>query len=91
MRGDLDERLACVRALIDAGTERGHFGASAALTAAERRLLPLLPTHLTREQMARELHVSRNTVGTQMSAIFRKLGAASRTDAVQRARELGML
>lgn len=90
-RGDLDDRLEALTEQIAAGRELGHFGASAALTSAERRLLPLLQTHLTREQIAQQLYVSRNTVGTQMSAIFRKLGAGSRTAAVERAQQLGML
>ena len=90
-RGDLDARLSGVRDQIADAQDRGHFGASAALTSAERRLLPLLQTHLTREQIAQTLHVSRNTVGTQMTSIFRKLGVASRTAAVAHAQELGML
>ena len=91
VRGDLDDRVDAVRRQIAEGKQRGHFGASAALTAAEHRVLPLLQTHLTREQIAQQLHLSRNTVGTQMSSIFRKLGAGTRTAAVQRAQELGML
>lgn len=91
VRGDLDDRLEAVRAQIADGEERGHFGDSAALTAAEQRLLPLLRTHLTREQIAQQLHLSRNTVGTQMSSIFRKFNVGTRTAAVHRAQEIGML
>jgi LuxR family maltose regulon positive regulatory protein len=64
---------------------------SVALTTAEQRVLPYLQTHLTRAEIAQRLYVSRNTVGTQMSAIFRKLGASSRSAAVQKAFELELL
>jgi LuxR family transcriptional regulator, maltose regulon positive regulatory protein len=65
-------------------------GASA-LTDAELRLLPLLTTHLTFGELGEELFISRNTVKTQASSIYRKLGASTRGQAVARARELGLL
>jgi LuxR family maltose regulon positive regulatory protein len=61
------------------------------LTAAEVRVLQLLPTHLSLGEIAEELHVSRNTVKTQVAATYRKLGAGTRTAAVERGRELGLL
>jgi LuxR family maltose regulon positive regulatory protein len=61
------------------------------LTAAELRILPLLPTHLSLAEIARQLVLSRNTVKTQVAAIYRKLDATSRTEAVQRATDLGLL
>jgi LuxR family maltose regulon positive regulatory protein len=61
------------------------------LTAAELRILPLLPTHLSLAEIARQLVLSRNTVKTQVAAIYRKLHATSRTEAVQRANDLGLL
>jgi LuxR family maltose regulon positive regulatory protein len=60
------------------------------LTAAELRVLPLLPTHLSLAEIARQLVLSRNTVKTQVAAIYRKLDATSRTEAVQRATDLGL-
>ncbi|HVN14002.1 MAG TPA: LuxR C-terminal-related transcriptional regulator [Kineosporiaceae bacterium] len=57
------------------------------LTPAELRVLDLLSTHLSLVQIARELGVSRNTVKSQVSAIYRKLAAADRDQAVRRARE----
>ena len=62
-----------------------------ALTAAELRILPLLPTHLSLGGDGRQLVLSRNTVKTQVAAIYRKLDATSRTEAVQRASDLGLL
>jgi ATP/maltotriose-dependent transcriptional regulator MalT len=60
------------------------------LTDAEQRVLALLPTHLTVEEIGRSLHVSRNTVKGPLRAIYRKLDAGSRADAVARARALGL-
>ena len=65
-------------------------GASA-LTAAELRLLPMLSTHLSFPQIAEEMFLSPNTVKSQAMSIYRKLGATSRSQAVTRSRELGLL
>ena len=65
-------------------------GASA-LTAAELRLMPLLSTHLSFAEIGAELFLSPNTAKTHAVAIYRKLGATSRGQAVSRARELGLL
>jgi LuxR family maltose regulon positive regulatory protein len=65
-------------------------GASA-LTDAELRLLPLLATHLTFPEIGQELFLSRHTIKSQANSIYRKLDASSRSQAVTRARELGLL
>ena len=72
--------------------ERGRSvpGASA-MTAAELRLLPLLSTHLSAPEIAAELFLSLHTIKSQARSIYRKLGVNSRTQAVMRARELGLL
>jgi len=62
-----------------------------ALTAAELRLLPLLTTYLSFAEIGEELFVSPNTIKTQAGSIYRKLGASTRSQAVARARELGLL
>jgi LuxR family maltose regulon positive regulatory protein len=54
-------------------------------------VLRYLPTNLTGPEIARELHVSYNTVKTQISSLYAKLGAHGRADAVDRARGLGLL
>ena len=61
------------------------------LTPAERRVLELLPTHLSEAQIAEDLFVSRNTVKTHLRNVYRKLGVTSRASAVARARETGVL
>ena len=43
------------------------------------------------KEIALQLHVSPNTVKTHVAHLFEKLGARRRTDAIQRARELGIL
>ena len=65
-------------------------GASA-LTTAELRLLPMLSTHLSFPEIAEEMFLSRHTVKAEAMAIYRKLGASSRSQAVGRARELALL
>ena len=68
----------------------GKVGGST-LTAAELRLVPLLPTHLTYPQIGVRLHLSRNTVKSQAISIFQKLGVSSRDEAIERLREIGLL
>jgi LuxR family maltose regulon positive regulatory protein len=63
----------------------------AALTTAELRILGYLPTHLSFREIAGRLYVSANTVKTQAHAVYRKLDASSRSQAVARAAELGLL
>nr|WP_306422819.1 LuxR C-terminal-related transcriptional regulator [Paenarthrobacter aurescens] len=61
------------------------------LTPREREVLVLLPSHLSQEQMATELHLSVNTVKTHIRIIYSKLGAGSRHDAVAAAYKFGHL
>jgi LuxR family maltose regulon positive regulatory protein len=74
------------------GTHSGSVvpGASA-LTAAELRLLPMLSTHLSFPQIGEEFFLSRHTIKAEAESIYRKLGANRRSQAVARARELGLL
>jgi LuxR family maltose regulon positive regulatory protein len=66
-------------------------GWASTLTAAELRLLPLLTTHLSFREIAERLFVSRNTVKSQAISVYRKLDAASRSEAIDRAVELGLV
>jgi len=61
------------------------------LTTAELRVLQSLPTHLSLREIAAAMRVSENTVKTQAHAIYRKLDASSRSEAVDRAQALGLL
>jgi LuxR family maltose regulon positive regulatory protein len=64
---------------------------SSTLTPAELRLLPFLPTYLSFEEIATRLQVSRHTIKTHAMAVYAKLQASSRSQAVERAVELGMI
>jgi LuxR family transcriptional regulator, maltose regulon positive regulatory protein len=61
------------------------------LSRSELRVLRYLPTNLTRREIAGELSVSVHTVDTHIRRIYAKLGAADRTAAVERGRELRLL
>jgi len=61
------------------------------LTPAERRVLELLPTYFSESQIAEQLCVSRNTVKSHLKSVYRKLEVSSRANAVQRARDTGLL
>ena len=79
-----------LRAELSSARGSSAPGASA-LTAAELRLLPMLPTHLSFPQIGEEMFLSPNTVKSHAVSIYRKLGATSRSQAVTRSRELGLL
>jgi LuxR family transcriptional regulator, maltose regulon positive regulatory protein len=70
----------------------GSGGAWAmSLTGAELRLLPYLATHLMFPEIASRLFISRNTVKSEAVSIYRKLGVSSRSEAIERAVEVGLL
>jgi LuxR family transcriptional regulator, maltose regulon positive regulatory protein len=60
-------------------------------TTAELRVLQFLPTHLSFPEIADSLYVSTNTVKTHARALYRKLDASSRSEAVAHARAGGLL
>jgi len=82
--------------LDDAWAEIDEHSASAlsgaaSLTIAELRILRFLPSHLSFREIGERLHVSTNTVKTQAHAVYGKLGAGSRTEAVANASALGLI
>jgi LuxR family maltose regulon positive regulatory protein len=72
-------------------TARQRVEAATPLSERELVVLGLLPTGLSTREIGRQLYVSVNTVRTQVQAIYRKLGVATRAEAVARARELALL
>ncbi len=88
--GILVEEVASLGETIRSSASIGSPGASP-LSPAELRLLPYLQTHLTYREIAERLFVSRNTVSTEVSSIFRKFGVSSRGAAVEHALSIGLL
>jgi DNA-binding CsgD family transcriptional regulator len=64
---------------------------SLGITDRELEILTLIAHGLSNREIATQLFVSENTVKTHCSRAFNKLGAARRTQAVQRGKELGLL
>ena len=64
---------------------------SLGITARELEILTLVARGLSNREIATQLFVSENTVKTHCARAFDKLGAARRTQAVQRGKELGLL
>jgi LuxR family maltose regulon positive regulatory protein len=88
--GTLADEARALQAQLSEERGSSALGASA-LTAAELRVLPMLSSHLSMREIAAELFVSPHTVRSQAMSIYRKLGASSRSQAVARSRELGLL
>jgi len=88
--GTLVTEAAELRARLAEARGSNVPGASA-LTAAELRLLPMLSTHLSFPEIAAEMFLSRTTIKSEAMSIYRKLGVSSRSQAVSRSRELGLL
>lgn len=89
--GVVPARIDALHAEIESSAHAVSELSAAPLTTAELRVLSYLPTHLSFQAMAEDLFVSRNTVKTQAISIYRKLGVSSRSDAVERARDLGLV
>lgn len=71
----------------------GNPKAQAALGLSERELEVLheLAAGHSNKEIATHLHVSPNTIKTHVARLFEKLGARRRTEAIHRARELGIV
>lgn len=66
-------------------------GLAVQLTERELEVLAYLPDHSTGPELARLCSISINTLKTHLAHIYRKLGVSARTEAIGRARELGLL
>ncbi len=96
--GKADHRL-FARAVLNAfaPTQNGGAGKSPAagliepLSDRELEVLQLIAQGQTNEEIARHLIVARGTIKAHAASIYRKLDVANRTEAVTRARQLGLL
>ena len=70
--------------------ERLRRGKDYELTPAELRLIGFLPTHLSLQEVADRLHLSRPTVKTQVASIYQKLGVKNRSEAVETVEQSGL-
>jgi DNA-binding NarL/FixJ family response regulator len=61
------------------------------LSEREREVLHLIAAGSTNREIARHLYLSPHTVKEHTSALYRKLGARNRAEAVQRAQRIGLL
>jgi LuxR family maltose regulon positive regulatory protein len=87
--GPLVDEIATLQHQLDA--LHANMAGASALTAAELRLLPLLATHLSFREIGARLFISPNTVKTEAISIYRKLGVTCRSEAIEHARQLGLL
>jgi DNA-binding CsgD family transcriptional regulator len=70
--------------------DRGKL-AEVGLTPREHEILGLIAEGLSNREIGERLFVSENTVKSHSSRIFEKLGVGRRTEAVRRARDLGLI
>jgi DNA-binding NarL/FixJ family response regulator len=68
-----------------------HAGAAVPLTSRQQEILPLLAEGMPNKQIADALRVTEGTVKQHLKDLFKRLGAANRTQAVKQARRLGLL
>ena len=85
----LEAWLSQARSAVDTSTAAAN--GDAGLTPAELRTLQYLPTHYSFREIGEQLVVSVNTVRSQAQAAYRKLGACTRREAVERARSRGLI
>ena len=85
----LDAWLRRAKSSVDAYTAAAN--GDSGLTPAELRTLQYLPTHYSFREIGEQLVVSVHTVRSQAQAVYRKLGASTRREAVERARKRGLV
>ena len=86
--GVLPDEVAHLRA-----ANRGHASGPGAstLTTAELRVLAMLPYYLSFKEIGQRLGVTESTIKSHAMSIYGKLGATSRSEAVERAVDVGLL
>jgi DNA-binding SARP family transcriptional activator/DNA-binding NarL/FixJ family response regulator len=83
-----DDKLRAMGARVPRGARASTRSTVGGLTDREVEGLELLDEGLRNAEIAARLHLSEKTVGHHVSSILTKLGAASRTEAVRKARDL---
>jgi ATP/maltotriose-dependent transcriptional regulator MalT len=89
--GVLTELLSRVERALQLAPGRAAVPGHGEISEREVAVLRLLATDLSQREIGAELYVSLNTVKSHTRSVFRKLGVASRADAVERARALGLI
>src|SRR3712207_267471 len=89
--GSFDAREPIARRILSARFALGADRRRADLTERERAVLDLLPSQRSFGEIATELAISHSTVKTHVRAIYSKLSANSRREAVDQARNSGLL
>jgi LuxR family maltose regulon positive regulatory protein len=87
----LAQLLSQAERLVPSTAATGSTSTIEPLTDREREVLGYLPSHLNRDQIATLMYLSPNTVKTHIQAVYRKMGATSRAEAVTIARSRGLL
>lgn len=87
--GVLPEAVRELQTRLDAAARVA--GGPSTLTPAELRVLPFLSTNLTFEEIGARVLSSRHTIKSHAVSIYGKLGASSRSEAVDLAVEVGLL
>ena len=88
--GRLPHDLAAARRRLRTA-RKSHARSTEPLSTAELAVLRLLATGLSQRQVGRKMFLSVNTIKTHTQSIYRKLGVASRADAVARATALELI
>jgi LuxR family maltose regulon positive regulatory protein len=91
-QADLISEILALRARLQSSAVRqASESLPEPLTESETRVLRLLATDLSKQEIGNELYVSVNTVKTHVKHVYAKLDVRTRRQAVQRARALGLL
>ena len=83
-----------VKSLIRLSGQRESSGAESLiepLTAREKEVIQLMAQGLANKQIALSLGISEHTVKFHLSSLYAKLGISSRTEAIRRGIELGLI
>jgi LuxR family maltose regulon positive regulatory protein len=88
---DLHLRLARTLAFIAPASPVRRDPHGVRLTRRELTLVELLPTHLSYAEIGERLYLSVNTVKSNLKALYRKLDATNRTEAVEASRRSGLI